>query len=93
MANTVKLKAEMSDGRELVAVCDQRDYAGWEAAGLDGSITRLRWLAWSSLHRSGEVKAWAQFAVDCVEVTDAEPDGSEEEQGLDPGRKAPRAGR
>ena len=96
MGSQIKLNAEMASGTTpLLAVVDQRDYAGWEAAGLDGAITRLRWLAWSALKRSGHVTVpWSQFnKVDCVEVTDAEPEESEEAQGLDPGPKAARAGR
>jgi hypothetical protein len=98
MAEQLKLDAELTDGQKLTAVCDQRDYAGWEAAeadGLSGAITRMRWLAWSALRRVALVKEdWLTFnRTLCVEVVAADSGEPEDGQRLDPGPKAARAGR
>lgn len=93
----IDMVAEMDDGAVHAVAVDQRDLARWEAAVAsdlpNGQYTRLRYLAWSALHRTKRYGGtWEQFnTTDCVEVGDP-PKDDEEEAGdgaerLDPGPK------
>lgn len=105
MARTrIELQAELEDGKLLLCVADQRDIARWEVqeeAQLkpQPAITRLRFLAYSALHRQQLFTgSWADFQEQCLEAgppdepeqpavtAQAERQEQEEEQGLDPGR-------
>lgn len=99
MGVKVPVTVEMDDGRTLNVVLDQRDYAAVEAQDIDPQQQRntwMRFLAFNALARSKQYGgSWAEFnTADCVEALSSddveEPTGDDE--GLDPGRKAPSAG-
>jgi len=98
MGIRVPVTVEMDDGRELKAVIDQRDYAAVEAAEIDPATHRNTWvrfLAWSALARTKQYGGPFEVfnTTDCVEATHREPEvPAGDEDGLDPGRKAPSAG-
>lgn len=87
------------EGRDelLTVTADQRDYAAWEAhpdAGEDNTTTRMRFLAWSAGKRKGQISAtWREFNDRlCIQalvadLDEPEDEESEDEQGLDPGRR------
>lgn len=96
MAVTVKVRVELDDGRALVAVADQRDFAAAEAMAIDPATknTWVRFIAFSALARAKTYGGtWEAFnATDCIEASDVPEVPAGDEQGLDPGRKAPTAG-
>jgi hypothetical protein len=95
MAVKVKISCEMDDGRTLVAICDQRDFAAAEAADVGRMENRHSWVrfcAWNAMKRARSYDgSWEKFNErECVEAVDApveEPTGDDD--GLDPGRKGP----
>lgn len=98
----LEVTCTMDDGRELVALIDQRDRAAYEISDLYGAdpepseITRTRWLAWNALKRTGQVLVdWTAFHLEAcagVQVTDwpgkgePEQESGEGEQEPDPSR-------
>lgn len=96
MATKIELVAEMDDGKTHTVVIDQRDFAKWEVQEEGGDVTRMRFLAWSAMTRqqltTSTFKAFNE--TECVSV-DVPEDAAEQEdeQGLDPGRRARTAGR
>lgn len=58
-----KIHCTMSDGREFDVVADQRDWAAAEAKELTtGTLTHLRFLAYSAAHRDGRYNgAWHRW--------------------------------
>lgn len=94
MGVKVPITVEMDDGRTLNVIIDQRDYAAVEAQEIDPRAQRniwMRFLGFNALSRTKQYSgSWEQFnTVDAVEVMSEAPDGDED--GLDPGRKAPGA--
>jgi hypothetical protein len=76
MAARLVVHAEMDDGQILEATCDQRDYAAWEIHPLhddDRPVTRIRYLAFSALNRSGWTKlSWPAWNAACVSADAAD---------------------
>lgn len=89
----VELDGHVSGPYRVVG--DQRDLAALETRGdiPDAAIqTRVRFMAWRAMVRAGFYTGpWEQFHDrDCVEAgSDSGADGSEDEQGLDPGLTIP----
>lgn len=96
----VEMSVELADGTTRMVVVDQRDLAAAEGAGIgrERLHTWLRYTAWNALRRNGYSGTWDHFnTLDAVEVIDQRVLGEEgpagDEDGLDPGRKAARAGK
>jgi hypothetical protein len=96
-----ELAVELAGVGETLVVADQRDYARWEVQPFrddEAIFLRLRFLAWSAMFRQGAyTKPFDQFnEADCLFVgaPDDEDDdeGPEDQQRLDPGRKAATGG-
>lgn len=84
-----KIAVTMADGRELIAVVDQRDLAALEEKFPDGpgQFTQVRFLAWSGLSRALAISTpWDKFnKSECVNAQDPKPD---EVEVLDPTQPA-----
>jgi hypothetical protein len=83
-ANMVVL---MEDDQTLNVYADQRDAAAFERSEFytdNGAHTRIRFMAWNALRRTGQTKlSWPKFDDQCI---DAFPDNGEEEE-VDPTQK------
>ncbi len=89
---TNRLEVVMDDGTEYAVNADQRDFAGWEAAEVDGgNHTMIRWWAWNAMKRNGQYSHdFNRFnAKDCAQVASVpeKKADAEEGEGLDPTKK------
>jgi len=70
----------MEDGTKYAVSYDQRDAAAFERSDYyteNGVFTRVRYMAWKALHRTGQYKrAFQNFETDCVDawVVNEEPE-------------------
>jgi hypothetical protein len=90
MSSKTTYSVEMDDGSDFEVTADQRDWAAMEAKEFPpaATATRVRFMVWSAARRAGQIKdGWERFnSTTCVSV-EAQEDESEDEEGLDPGRR------
>jgi hypothetical protein len=94
MKGTTEFEVEIEGQPTVLVVADQRDMARWDVQPFhsdDALFLRIRFLAWSAMRRQGTyTKPFDVFnEKECLYVGAPDDDEeSEDEEGLDPGRKA-----